>query len=405
MVDTTARAGQAVPSVYVALEVQPIINARGCTTAVGGSLMWPEAARAMVEAARAFVVVEELNRAVGERIAAATGAEAGYVTAGSAAGMLLAAAACITGTDPARIHALPDTSGMANEIVVHRTHRLRYDQMFRAAGARLVEIGVQQATEPWELEAAIGDRTAAVAYYDSPAVGPNALDFATVVRVAHARDVPVIVDAASTLPPVDHLRRWVRWGADLVIYSGGKGIRGPQDSGLLAGRADLIAAAAANGAPNAAIGRGMKVSKEAMVGLAVALDRFLAHDHERDFAAHRAQAELIQAALAGRPDVRCELIADPERYPEPVLNLYPVGTSWSPRGLRDALVAGSPSIHANAEGGALGIHTHCLEPGDDERIAERVADVLDGGRAAPAADGHAAGAGPSTVRLGSTRGE
>ncbi|HEY7909319.1 MAG TPA: hypothetical protein VIC60_10610, partial [Thermomicrobiales bacterium] len=203
--------------IYARLGVRTIINARGATTAVGGTLPPPEVMAAMAEAAKAFVVLDELNAKVGEKIAAVTGAAAGYVTCGSAAGMLLAAAACITGTDIARIRRLPDTTGMPDEIIVHRAHRINYDQMFRAPGAKLVEIGIPSATERWEYEAAFTARTAAVAFVDSPSIGPGALDFGTVVEVAHAHDVPVIVDAASTLPPVSHLTRWIAGGADLVI--------------------------------------------------------------------------------------------------------------------------------------------------------------------------------------------
>ena len=208
--------------------------------------------------------------------------ESGYVTSGSAAGMVLAAAACIAGTDPERIKALPESDGLANEFVIHRAHRINYDQMLRVGGGRLVEIGTADHTEPRELEQALTARTAGVFYVDSRHTRPGALDFATVVRVAHDRGVPVIVDAASTVPPVDHLRRWGRWGADLVIFSGGKGLRGPQDSGFLAGRADLIEAARANGNPNASVGRGMKVSKEAMAGLWKAIEVFLETDHEAE---------------------------------------------------------------------------------------------------------------------------
>jgi len=362
--------------VYARLGVRTIINARGATTAVGGTLPPPEVMAAMAEAAKAFVVLGELNAAVGEKIAAATGAEAGYVTCGSAAGMLLAAAACITGTDIARIRRLPDTTGMPNEIIVHRAHRINYDQMFRAPGARLVEIGIPSATEPWEYEAAFTERTAAVAFVDSPSIGPGALDFATVVEVAHAHNVPVIVDAASTLPPVSHLTRWIAGGADLAIYSGGKGLRGPQDSGLLAGRADLISAARMNGNPNAGIGRAAKVSKEAMVGLAVALDRFMAHDHDADFAAHRAQAELIAHELADFPNVECYVIADPERYPMPVAVVRPVGGAWSAPAIRATLATGDPGIFVNAELGGIGINTHCLRNGDAEQIATRLRTLL-----------------------------
>ena len=146
-------------------------------------------------------MVEDLNARVGEKIAEVTGAEAGYVTCGSFAAMTLAAAACIAGVDPVRIRQLPDTTGLPNEIVIHRAHRLNYDQAYRVAGAKLVEIGVPYGTEPWELERAITGQTVAVAYHDSPNTGPGALDFAIVVELAHSRNVPVIEGLLNS-------RRW-----------------------------------------------------------------------------------------------------------------------------------------------------------------------------------------------------
>jgi D-glucosaminate-6-phosphate ammonia-lyase len=376
MVDVMTKPVQTGESIYARLGVRTIINARGATTAVGGTLPPPAVMAAMAEAAKAFVVLEELNMAVGEKIAAVTGAEAGCVTAGSAAGMLLAAAACITGTDPARIRRLPDTTGMPNEIIIHRAHRIGYDQMFRAPGATFVEIGIPGGTERWEYEAAFTERTAAVAYVDSPSVGPGALDFATVVEVAHARNVPVIVDAASTLPPVSHLTRWIAGGADLAIYSGGKGIRGPQDSGLLAGRKDLIEAARANSNPRAAIARAAKVSKEAMVGLAVAIDLFMARDHAAEFEVKKGQAETIRAGVADMPSVSCEVIADWGRYPAPVVILRPEGGAWSPPAVRERLMAGDPPIHANVEHGGVGLNFHCIQPGEEQIIVDRFRAIL-----------------------------
>jgi hypothetical protein len=182
--------------------------------------------------------------------------------------------------------------------------------------------------------------------------------------------VPVIVDAASTLPPVSHLTRWIAGGADLVIYSGGKGIRGPQDSGLLAGRKDLIAAARANGNPRAAIARGTKVSKEAMVGLAVAIDRFMEFDHQAEFAARIAQAEMIRDGVAGMPAVACELIADWDRYPAPVVILRPVDRAWSPATMQERLRAGDPPIHVNVELGGVGLNFHCIQPGEERVILD-----------------------------------
>jgi L-seryl-tRNA(Ser) seleniumtransferase len=365
------------PGIYERLGVRTIINGRGATTSVGGTLMPPEVLAAMSEASRAFVLMDELNEAVGAAIAKLTGAEAGYVTSGSAAAMAIAAAACIAGTDPARIRRLPDSDDWANEIIIHRTQRINYDQMFRVGGGRLVEIGLAAGTEPWELASAISDRTAAVAWIDSRATGGGALDFATVVEIAHAHDLPVIVDAASTLPPVDHLTRWTEAGADLVIYSGGKGLRGPQDSGLLAGRMDLIAAARANGSPNAGVGRGMKVSKEALVGLWAAIDLFQRTDHQAERELHLAQAGALRAGLDGRADTRVVVESDWHDWPAPVVRFFPVHAAWSPRTIAAALLSGDPPIAVFNEHGGLMISTHCLLPGEEVTIVERLTRLLD----------------------------
>jgi L-seryl-tRNA(Ser) seleniumtransferase len=376
MVDTSRIPVRKPDGIYQRMGVRTLINGSGAATLVGGTLMRPEVAAAMAEAATEFVLMDQLNAAVGEKIAEATGAEAGYVTCGSAAAMALAAAACIAGSNPAEIRKLPDSSGMRNEIIINHGHRIPYDQMYRVGGGKLVEIGYPYVTERWELENAIGEATAAVAYHDSRSGGIGALDFDTTIEIAHANGVPVIVDAASTLPPVDHLRSWTRRGADLVIYSGGKGIRGPQDSGILAGRADLIAAARLNGSPHAGIGRGMKVSKEAMVGLWVALDLFLNTDHEADFRTHKTQVETIEARLANRIDTRCVIEDDWEQWPAPIIRIYPRSNRWNPAAIKQALFEGDPGINVNVEWGGLMINTHCLRPGDEEFVADRVEEEL-----------------------------
>src|SRR4051794_2808347 len=331
MVDTFYAPDALKTDIYDRIGVKTLINGRGATTAVGGSLMRPEGTAAMAEAAKAFVVVEDLNAKGGEKIAEVTGAEAGYVTAGSAAGMLIAVAACIAGTDPVKIAKLPQSDGLKNEVIAHRAHRINYDQMYRAAGGKIVEIGVPYETQIWELEHAITDKTACITYVDSRNTGKGAIDFPALVEISHAHGLPVVVDAASTIPPLDHLKRWIREGADLVIYSGGKGIRGPQDSGLLAGRADLIEAARANGNPNAAVGRGMKVSKEAMVGLWMALSLLPEIDHAADHRAHKAQAERLHDALVERDDLRVTVEDDWEEWPAPVVRIFPKNGAWSPK--------------------------------------------------------------------------
>jgi L-seryl-tRNA(Ser) seleniumtransferase len=364
-------------SIYEQLGVRPIINGRGPTTAVSGSRMEPETLAAMAEAATQFVAIEDLNRAIGKRIAEVTGAEAGYVACGSAAAMAMAVAACIAGSDPVKIDALPDSDGFPNEIIMHRAHRIPYDRMYRNGGGRLVLIGAWEQTDPAELEEAITDRTAAIAFNRSQYCGPGALPFEQVVEIAHARKVPVIVDAASTLPPVGHLRIWIERGADLVIYSGGKGIRGPQETSLLAGRADLIEAARANGSPNAAVGRGGKVSKESMVGLLVALERFLVHDHEADYQRHMAQADRLMAGLKDRSDITPSRNDDRDVWPYPVIGLYPVDDSWQIREVQRALVDGEPSIHLDPLRDRLQINTHWLEDDEIEVIIQRLNEELD----------------------------
>jgi L-seryl-tRNA(Ser) seleniumtransferase len=375
MVDTNRTPVPRIP-ILEKIGVRQIINAGGTITIAGGSNMAPETTAAMAEVANAFVVVEELNAAVGKKIAEATGAEAGYVTSCSAAAMTIAAAACIAGTDPAAITRLPDSEGMRNEFLIHRSHRISYDQAYRVGGAKLVEFGLPYKTFSWEMEAAITDKTAAAVYHDTPNIGPGALPFAEFVAIAHKHKIPVIVDSASMLPPVDHLRRWIRQGADLVIYSGGKGLRGPQDSGLLAGRADLIAAARLNGPPHASVGRGMKTSKEAMVGLWVAIDTFLTHDHEADYAAHLVQARALEAFFETCSDTRVVLNDNPDEWPAPILRVFPIADSWNPVEVEAVLMAGDPAIKVVPEFGGLLVHTHGLYPGQEQILIDRLSEIL-----------------------------
>jgi D-glucosaminate-6-phosphate ammonia-lyase len=365
------------PDIYARLGVQPVINAAGTETASGGAMMCQEALDAMFSASHRYVLIEELNDAIGQRIAAATGAEAGMVTSGAAGGLLLAAAACMTGDDPALVARLPQSAGMANQFVIHRSHRINYDHMFRAAGGQLREIGIPRGTYEWELHDAIDEMTAGVVWVESPSVSAGTLPFETVVRIAHEHNVPVIVDAASMLPPVAHLRHWIDRGADLVSYSGGKGIRGPQNSGMLAGRADLIAGARANGSPRTGVGRAAKVSREVMAGFAAALERFLTHDHEADYQEHLAQAEMIADILSGHPDVELELIIDQRITPDPVVRLAPTAdATWTPDDLRARLLAQEPRIYTRREHQYLVVRTHCLHGDEPEIVARAIVNLV-----------------------------
>ena len=370
---------------YERLGVRPVINAWSWVTVAGGSIMPAPVLRAMEEASRNFVDLPELNRKAGEVIARLTGAEAGLVTAGSGAGMLLQAAACMTGADPARVWRLPDTRGMKNRIVIHRSHRVTYDRNFRTAGAKLVEIGDTGVTEPWQLEDAITRRTAAVAYVFGPRKS-GALSLETVVEIAHSRGVPVIVDAAAMLPPAENLTKFIRVGADMVSFSGGKGVMGPQSSGILCGRKDLIEAAYMNAAPNSqGIGRPAKVSKENIAGLVTALELFVDTDHQAVEASWHGKCEYVVDALQGIDGVRAELAeARPELedsrsgHANAVISLEAGRPGPSEAEVIEQLREGDPSILLGAAGpeGGIAVVPVNLRDGEEEIVARRLREVL-----------------------------
>lgn len=322
--------------VYAGLGVRTLINVRGNATLAGGTLMDPAVLEAMAEAARSFVRIADLEVAASTRIAAATGAEAGYATCGAAAALTLGTAAILAGLDPERIDRLPQTDGRPDGMLVQRVHRNGYDHLVRAAGARLVEVGGPEGATAAELEAAIDDRIAGVFFQADEE--PAGLPLADVVAIAHRHGLPVLVDGSVNLPPRSNLRRFIATGADLVAFSGGKTIRGPQASGFLAGRADLIRsvglqhqdldvlpttwsgrALLESGAltriPSHGIGRSMKAGKEEIVGLLVALERYLVRDEDAEVARWLRLAEELTTALAEVPGLTTstEPMSPPDR--------------------------------------------------------------------------------------------
>ena len=374
-----------VPAIYRRLGVRPIIHASGTTTRYGGSILRPEALETMREASTMLVNLDELNEAAGAAIARMLGAEAAFVTAGASSGLILQAAACIAGADPAKITRLPDTTGMRNEIVIQRAHRFAYDQAYRVAGAVLVEIGLARRTQPFELEAAIGERTAAVAYLVSPFTSPpGVLTLEQVVAIAHKRGVPVIVDAASMLPPRENLTKFLRLGADLVSFSGGKGIRGPQSTGILAGRRDLVRAVASNASPNQALGRAAKTSKEEICGLVTALESFMAEDEKAEMKRYTDVCATIVEALGEIPGVRAVVEQDPVNrvLPHAVIYFTPEWVGPSGHAVQVALAQGEPHIYVQQgvhQGGyfdEIAIDPINLQPGDEAIIAARLREEL-----------------------------
>jgi L-seryl-tRNA(Ser) seleniumtransferase len=366
------------PRTLQQLGLRRVINGAATLTRLGGSLMPPEVLDAMRDAAGSFVQLDELQRAVGRRLAELTNNEAAYVSSGAAAGLALATAACVAGTDRERMNRLPDTTGMKNEVVVHRSQRNGYDHAIRQIGVRLVEIGDAESTTADELEAAITERTAAVFYF-AGALAAHSIPLPEVVRIAHARGVPVIVDAAAQIPPVSNLWHFTRdLGCDLVIFSGGKGLCGPQSAGLVLGRADLIAACAVNGAPNHSIGRPMKVGKEEMAGMLAAVEWSLRRDEPALLADYERQVAYVIDRLRGLPGVAVTR-AFPSEAGQPMPRAH---VHLGPEAAvdRDALLArlrdGDPIIELSGAPDGVYVNPQTLQPGEVEQIADALVAIL-----------------------------
>ena len=365
------------PDIYQRLGVRPLINARGTHTRLGGTLIRPGVLEAMQAAAGGYVVLDELQDKASEVIARATGAAAGIVVGGAEAGLLIGTAAILAGTDPARIAQLPDTTGMKNEAIMFRAHRNGYDHGVRAAGARIVDVGYGGSALPYQLKSAINERTALVMYLMSPWAGQGALSLAQTCAIAHEAGIPVLVDAAAMLPPSTSLQRFIADGADLVTFSGGKGLMGPQSSGILAGRADLIRAARLNGSPSHSVGRAAKAAKEDIVGLIVALEDYMQRDHDADIAFWRAQAEYMLERLRDFPGVAASFLHDGREHPAPRAELvFGPETGINAHELVLALEEHDPRVFLfeptgpTAKPNSIVINTQTMQPGDERIVAE-----------------------------------
>jgi D-glucosaminate-6-phosphate ammonia-lyase len=387
--------------IYAAFGVRRRINAAGTLTRLGGALMDEEVVAAMAAAARASVDIGELQAAASRTISRITTAEAGIVTTGAAAALTLAAAAAMTRWDIAKMAALPHADGFPNEIVLPRTHYTSYVHALRASGARIIDIGHNdrgtgagvRGIEAWEIETAITPRTAAFAVAANPG---NAADLETVVAVCKPHDIPVIVDAAAQLPPKSNLQKYFQAGADLVAFSGGKAIGGPQASGILAGRRDLVGAALVQqldmdvspatwtppdlidvkemkGVPHHGLGRGFKAGKEEIVGLLVALERFATADDEAANAALETRLARIAKELGD--GIAKKIVSARETGRVPQLHL----TVENPIALSARLQAGEPPVHLSeryAGQGILIIDPQALRPEDDAVLAAAVRKAL-----------------------------
>ena len=371
---------------YAKLGVPTIINAAGTYTALTASIMPPSVQAAVARAAKHPVRLPELQKAAGEYIAKLLHCEAALVTNGAASALTLGTAACMTVGNRGAIRRIPvDLTGLKNEVIVQKSHRYGYDHALLNCGARFVEVETLG-----EYEAAFNDRTVMTHFFNAAESGQIGRE--DWIRVAHARSVPCFNDAAADVPPIANLWNYTKMGFDLVTFSGGKGIRGPQNAGLLLGRADLIAAAQSNNNPNSdSIGRGMKVSKEQIVGMVAALDWFLSQTDAGMEAEFRRRADKIATQLKGIPTLE-STVAVPNlaanAVPHLLIRYDQKRVKISPADVAKELKKGSPSIELNPlTGGRRGaglpndentivVGVWMLQPGEELIVARRLRDVL-----------------------------
>jgi uncharacterized pyridoxal phosphate-dependent enzyme len=364
-------------AIYEELQLERVINANATLTKLGGSRMPPVVVEAMRSAADAFVDLQQMHRRVGERVAELTKNEAAYISSGAAGGITVAVASVIAGTDPEKVDAFPYLNGIERtEIIVYRSQRNGYDYAARQTGARLVEIGPGEA----DLIQAINDRTACVLWFAGAHYAEGALPIEDVVDIAHAHGVPVLVDAAAQIPPISNLWYFTREaGADAAIFSGGKGLRGPQSSGLVLGRKEIIEGCIANGSPNHSIARPMKVGKEEMAGLLAALEWSLQQDEEATLQRYEESVRKWIAGLSDIPGITVE-----RGYPATAgaphgrgqITVGP-GAAVSRDEAVNALWNRSPRISVATEGDdVILVNPHTLEPGEDELVLQALREVF-----------------------------
>jgi L-seryl-tRNA(Ser) seleniumtransferase len=381
-------AGQAVEGsgedYYKKLGVKPIINAAGTYTYLTAAVMPPQVRRAVERAAYHPVRLKDLQKASGEYLARKLRCEAALVSAGASAALTLATAACVqkaNGFTPVMIPAA--VAGQKNEVIVQKAHRYEYDHAMQLCNVTITEVVTAE-----EFRRAISDRTVMTNFFNAAEGGEIGRE--QWLAIAHERGVPCHLDAAADMPPIENLWKYTGMGFDLVCFSGGKGIRGPQNAGLLLGRKDLIALAYENDNPNSdATGRGMKVAKEQIVGMVAAVDWLLAQTNEAMQAEFIGRTDVIRRAVEGIPSVTTRIVT-PEvanHVPHLLIDIDPQRLGVTPLQVADKLRAGKPSIELNPATGSDGrgfmgsvnsiiLSTWMMQPGEEHIVARRLHETL-----------------------------
>jgi L-seryl-tRNA(Ser) seleniumtransferase len=371
-------AGAKPRGVYGDLGLRPVLNFMGPVTTVGASKMWPEIQAVMAEAAKDFAVLEEVKDAVGERLAKLCGTEAALVTSGTCGAISLGTYACLTGSDTSKVRRLPDLTGMKTEVVIQKPHRNGYDHAVRSAGVKIVDVDSRDS-----FVNALGPQTAMI-YYLGGTRGDWAWEtpvpLAECVAIAKKAGVPVLIDAANLLPSWDNIPRVAATGVDLIAFSGGKHIRGPQSTGVLAGRRDLLQAAWLNSSPHSdSNGRAMKVNKEEMIGLLAAMEKYAKLDFAAMDREYARQADWVMGELK-----KAGLRVEKARF-ERGRKVHRVIANWDEggRGLTSAavvkkLMEGEPRIAAlsGPEGKGIELTFMMNDPGEEKVVARRMREIF-----------------------------
>jgi len=365
------------PGVYEALGVKPIVNAAGTFTAMGGSVMPPEVVAAWVEASKHFVDLVQLQDKVGEKIAKLLGVEAALVTTGAAGALLLGTAAAVTRGDRKLIGKLPDTTEMKNEVLLQKSHHSCYDNQLTDVGVKLID--VQTAAD---VNRVVNAKTALMFFMNFTETDGK-IKRVEWVELARKHNVPALIDAAADVPPVGRIAEYAKLGFDLIAVSGGKAIRGPNDTGLLLGRKDLIDAAKLNANPHCGtIGRMMKVGKEDMVALLAAVERFVHLDYAAEWKEMERRLAVIEAAVKKVAPVECERIVPPIANHVPHLQI-----AWDESQVKitrekvtKELAAGDPPIRIGRVAGTgdkgILVSVITLLQGEEQIVAERLSQIL-----------------------------
>ena len=369
-----ASSGDTKRDLFKELGVTPVINAGVTMTFLSGSLMMPEVVEAIQSTSHDFANMYELQDKIGAKMAEMLHCEAAMVTSGAACGILLGTAAAITGTNQEKIKQLPNLPGPRPEVIMQKSHRYLFDQAVTTTGARIIEV-----EGPAEMEQAFNGNTVMALFFN--AAEKSSVTREQFIEISKKHNIPTFIDAAADVPPVENLFKYQKMGFDLVTFSGGKMIRGPQSAGLLFGRKDLIEAAKLNHSPHEApIGRPMKVNKEEMFGMYAALKSYLERDHKKEWQDWLNRINKIQTRIEKVDGVKGETHVEPGPA-----NAFPsLHVSWdenkvktTPREVLEALKNGTPSIVANGNDKVLSIGVVLLRPDQVDVVAKRVREILE----------------------------